>query len=79
MLTGFDVPSGEGFQGLLQLLRWAVTVVQTIGSGVPAELVLPGAGLALVLAAAGALAFGLVGGSAIVALAAGSYLRSQRV
>ena len=78
-LPNIDMPAGGGpFQGILEVARWTVLAVETLAGGLPLELPLPGIGLAVSAMMALTMLTGVVGGSAVLAAAARSYLRSRR-
>jgi hypothetical protein len=78
--TGWDVsPADSATPLLLGLVRATAAVAETLAGVFAVDWSLPAVGLATVVAAAGVLGIGLLGGSALLALAAGSLVRSRRV
>lgn len=79
-LPSIDVPSGGGsFQGILEWVRRAALAVDTLAGGSPFELPLAGMGLTVGATAALTLLIGVAASSALIAVAARSYLRSRCV
>jgi predicted anti-sigma-YlaC factor YlaD len=78
-LPNVDLPAGDGaYQGVLDLIRWAVLAFETLAGRIPIEVALPSLGTAFLAATAVAAGVALLGSSAAIAMAAGSYVRSRR-
>jgi hypothetical protein len=79
-LPSVDVPAGDGsYQGVLDLIRWAVLAFETLAGRIPVELALPSLGTVCLAATAVVVVVGVLASSAVVAMAAGSYVRSRRI
>ena len=78
-LPSVDHPAGDGaYQGVLDLIRWTVLAFETLAGRIPVELALPSLGTAFLAATVVVVVVGVLGSSAVVAMAAGSYMHSRR-